>query len=252
MSNELKPMKDMSIEDLRDEVRRLRAAEFWGRFVFPEGADPEQIKTELEDYAMMLDEVTQVYSSITNGRIAKPNTMAFEVIAVAEDMTNELIREEVKNAEEDICVRMFRMDPIRESVVFFAMAMEERLKANDEEKGVEGWKHLARHELMIELNAQIDKLRRTLLPSDGTPEQILKAAAGVANIAHMIADNWGGLREGIENLAISGDCVKQLDTRLRMLAAEARESLDQQVAVDAETLGAVVKALAVQSGASDG
>lgn len=44
---------------------------------------------------MIMREVSIVYDSITSGKISKPNTSAFEVISVADERVEELIREAI-------------------------------------------------------------------------------------------------------------------------------------------------------------
>lgn len=60
--------------------------DFWADIVCPDGVwDWEQVKRELADYRFLLKEVPKVYIEVSNGRISKPNTYAFEVIRVFED-----------------------------------------------------------------------------------------------------------------------------------------------------------------------
>ena len=53
----------------------------------------EQLKKELYDYSLLLDNVPKVYMEITAGRISKANTLAEVVIAEYNDILNEIIDE---------------------------------------------------------------------------------------------------------------------------------------------------------------
>jgi hypothetical protein len=61
--------------------------EFWASIVeHPDGTlNVDQVKRELHDYRMLLNEVPQVYMHITGGIISKPNTLASAVIPVADE-----------------------------------------------------------------------------------------------------------------------------------------------------------------------
>lgn len=60
-------------------------ANFWNAFVYPEGANPEEIQNELSDYHAVMDEVSEVYLHITGGQISKQNTRASAVISIADE-----------------------------------------------------------------------------------------------------------------------------------------------------------------------
>jgi len=62
--------------------------EFWRDIVErPDGTlDPDQVKKELHDFRFMIEQVPQVYSHVTDGRISKPNTYAFEVTGQADEV----------------------------------------------------------------------------------------------------------------------------------------------------------------------
>jgi hypothetical protein len=78
---------------LKSEMERLKSAEFWNNWVYPEGATPEQIQNELQDYHELLGRVAKVYGHITHGRISKQNTLAEVVIEVADQCAQEEIDE---------------------------------------------------------------------------------------------------------------------------------------------------------------
>lgn len=77
-------------------------AEFWKKWVYPEGANPEEIQNELMDYHEMLEEVSKVYMHVTMGRISKQNTHASAVIGEADDIAQRDIEEAVKEATEEL------------------------------------------------------------------------------------------------------------------------------------------------------
>ena len=56
-----------------------------------------QLKKELYDFFIMLDEVPKVYMEVTNGHISKPNTKAYEVIQEYEEYMNKLIVEALED-----------------------------------------------------------------------------------------------------------------------------------------------------------
>jgi hypothetical protein len=64
---------------------------FWADIVLgPDGElNLDQVKRELHDYKMLLNEVPLVYQSVTGGVISKPNTLAREVIALADEVCEE-------------------------------------------------------------------------------------------------------------------------------------------------------------------
>lgn len=62
----------------------------------------EAIKNELSDYSFLLDQVPLVYDSVTGGRISKPNTYAFEVIAQADERWNEGYDQGYKDAKDEL------------------------------------------------------------------------------------------------------------------------------------------------------
>ena len=74
--------------------------DFWQNIVcLPDGSpDLAQIKRELYDYHMIIQEVPKVYGHVTGGRISKPHTKAHAVIGEADDRMQEWIDEAVKEA----------------------------------------------------------------------------------------------------------------------------------------------------------
>lgn len=79
-------------QDAPDYVRTYQ--DFWREIVeSPDGTlNRDQIMRELSDYHAVMHEVSKVYDEVT-GRISKPNTAAFHVIAEVEERTQEAIKE---------------------------------------------------------------------------------------------------------------------------------------------------------------
>lgn len=67
----------------------LDGTDFWVNWVYPDGANPEEIKNELLDYNMILHNASKVYDHVTKGRISKPNTHAEAVIGEFETLWRE-------------------------------------------------------------------------------------------------------------------------------------------------------------------
>lgn len=67
--------------------------EAWADIVAPGGVwNLAQTKRELHDYTVILRNVPQVYSHVTNGMIGKPNTLASEVISVHDESCSRFTR----------------------------------------------------------------------------------------------------------------------------------------------------------------
>jgi hypothetical protein len=81
-------------------LEHIEGAAFWSNFVYPQGASAQQIQDELVDYHSFLGNVAKVYMHITGGKISKQNTLAEDVIAVADEYTDELIDQSVADALE--------------------------------------------------------------------------------------------------------------------------------------------------------
>jgi len=93
---------DKQLATLRQRVNQLEAADYWKNWVYPEGATPEQIQNELVDYKMVMGIASEVYDHITHGRISKPNTLAREIIAVADEVAQELLDEELAELRKEL------------------------------------------------------------------------------------------------------------------------------------------------------
>ena len=78
------------------------------------------------------------------------------------------------------------MSAPRKSVMWFARAMEKKLKANDH-KG--HWRHLEVGHLRRRLAQEIEELKRAI-DANESPARVLLEAADAANFAMMIAENY--------------------------------------------------------------
>lgn len=65
---------------------------FWTSIIMENGKlNLDQLKKELYDYSMLLQNIPQIYDEVTGGKISKPNTSPLEVIASFNDFVNEAI-----------------------------------------------------------------------------------------------------------------------------------------------------------------
>jgi hypothetical protein len=70
--------------------------EFWKPLVEKDGVlDIEQVKKELHDFYIMIQEVPKVYCEVTNGMVSKPLTSADIVIMYFNDTVQDRIDEYV-------------------------------------------------------------------------------------------------------------------------------------------------------------
>lgn len=83
------------------ELKRLRAAEFWHKWVYPDGATAEQVQAELADYHQFMGYASKVYCELTGGRISKINTLPEVVISVAQEVQQKDIEEAIAEAREE-------------------------------------------------------------------------------------------------------------------------------------------------------
>ena len=64
--------------------------EFWKFIIELDGEiDFEQVKRELYDYRIVMQEVSKVYCEITEGKFSKPNTKAEYIIEVVDEYNEE-------------------------------------------------------------------------------------------------------------------------------------------------------------------
>jgi hypothetical protein len=81
-------------------------SEFWCNWVYPEGAKPEDIQNELNDYQMIMEYVSKVYCHITGGLISKPNTDPSSVIGATEEFYSE--DESLEETAKDLEIQRLR------------------------------------------------------------------------------------------------------------------------------------------------
>lgn len=76
--------------------------DFWKDLVEDDNGslNRDKVMRELADYHNVMQQVSLVYDDITGGRISKPNTMAFEVIGVAQERIDEIVNEEIRGLSE--------------------------------------------------------------------------------------------------------------------------------------------------------
>lgn len=78
----------------------------WRDYIFPNGElDLEEMKGDLNDYWFLMGAASEVYCHVTGHRISKTNTMPSAVISEADDYTQNLIDEEVKEATEELKIK---------------------------------------------------------------------------------------------------------------------------------------------------
>lgn len=76
---------------------------FWVPIIFDEEngkLNLEQLKKELYDYSMLLENVPKVYCEVSGGKISKPNTDPNEVISAFNDLLNDAVDEAIKEHEQ--------------------------------------------------------------------------------------------------------------------------------------------------------
>jgi hypothetical protein len=61
----------------------------------------DAIQRELSDYRWMMSEVSDVYDDVTGGKASKPNTAAFEIIAIVNERFNEYADEAIEEYKAD-------------------------------------------------------------------------------------------------------------------------------------------------------
>lgn len=75
--------------------------EFWQPLIAPDGVlDLAQVKRELFDFGMVMDNVSVVYDHITGGRVSKPHTLASAVISMYEENLDRQIAYALEDLEE--------------------------------------------------------------------------------------------------------------------------------------------------------
>ncbi len=93
---------DIYLNKAIEEYNQLEKQDFWNKWVYPTGANTEEIKNELLDYHEYMIETAKVYMYFTNNNISKVNTKADIVI-------NEIERFwEFKTSEQRRLDRLFK------------------------------------------------------------------------------------------------------------------------------------------------
>jgi hypothetical protein len=93
--------------------------------LLPDGSiDREQLEKEMHDYQFLISNTSEVFSHVTGGKVGKPNTMAFEVIALADDLFSERFERDIKEETED-AVATARLEGRRSMLVDCVKAVEE-------------------------------------------------------------------------------------------------------------------------------
>jgi len=88
---------------------------FWKPLVATVHADgsytlgEDAVKRELADYHAMMENTEKVFDELTYGRISKPHTMAFEVIAVVRELEEKDMREAADVFMDDVRKRAVEM-----------------------------------------------------------------------------------------------------------------------------------------------
>lgn len=75
--------------------------ENWRSLLYPNGElDVEEMKGDLNDYWTLMEEASSVYCHVTGGKISKTTTCASAVISEADNETQKMIDEAVKEVIE--------------------------------------------------------------------------------------------------------------------------------------------------------
>lgn len=77
--------------------------DFWKDLVEnPDGTlNRDQVMRELHDYHHLMTQATLVYDHVTGGRVSKPNTLASDVVAVADERVGEIVETEIRDRAAD-------------------------------------------------------------------------------------------------------------------------------------------------------
>ena len=91
-------MEDKELEDNYND--------FWKGIVENEDGtlNKEQVKKELFDYYMVIDNCSKAFMEMTNGLISKPNTKFFEVLSIFRDkyLDVEITKDDIKELLDNI------------------------------------------------------------------------------------------------------------------------------------------------------
>ena len=80
--------------------------EFWKDIVENEDGtlNVEQVKKELADYSMVMDNCTSAYIEMTGGEISKPNTYFSEVLRIFQEefLHNGIVQDDIRDMLKDV------------------------------------------------------------------------------------------------------------------------------------------------------
>ncbi len=104
--------------EVTDEAVEKDFREFWATYtpiLNEDGSlNEEQVKKELYDYHLFMDDASRVYVDITNGRISKPNTRSDVVLGEAQAVTQDeiewAVEEEVKARTDELRARVEKLE----------------------------------------------------------------------------------------------------------------------------------------------
>jgi len=81
------------VEQLEAEVERLRSADYWCNWVYPEGATPEDIQNELADFKDIMGRFSRVLDYATGGRMSKPTYTVEAMCSVIDEYYADALQE---------------------------------------------------------------------------------------------------------------------------------------------------------------
>jgi len=80
--------------------------EFWKDIVENKDGtlNKEQVKKELFDYSMVMDNCSSAYSEMTGGEISKPNTYFSEVLRIFQEefLHNDIVKDDIRDMLKDV------------------------------------------------------------------------------------------------------------------------------------------------------
>jgi len=99
--------QEQKINEQYEQIKRLEsdveAKDFWEDIVVKDNTlDVEQVKKELEDFKFIMQQISEVYSHITDGNMSKCMYTAKTVIAVFDDCRTKEIDEAIAEATKDL------------------------------------------------------------------------------------------------------------------------------------------------------
>lgn len=96
--------RDKALAALEERVKEVesenRSLDFWKDIIVKGNTlDIEQVKRELHDYHVILENVSKVYMHVTGGKVSKENTLAGVVCELADEHYEELYQEEAPDGK---------------------------------------------------------------------------------------------------------------------------------------------------------